>query len=282
MRILRGINNNAALAIDDEGRELVIFGKGVGFPAGEHELADPSVIDRRFYNFDNTLLPMIGTLREDVIAASSDIVSMARDELACTLNPNLVFTLSDHLQFAMAHTSDGVEFENPLAPQIELVYPSETSIGRRALQICRERCGVELAETEAHAIALHIVNAEASATGHGNMDFVIKSTQIVEDVLRVVETWLGAAIDRTSYPYMRFVTHLRFLVARVMGARGMPDSPANDRAAALLPGVVRDFPEAAECAKAINAYLITNFDWSCSDEELLYLMLHTNRFITGQ
>lgn len=133
MRIVKGINNNAALAVDDHGQELVVFGKGVGFPAGPHELQDPSVIVKRFYDVDASLLPMVETLPEDVLAVSADIVEAARTELSCKLNPNLTFTLADHLAFAIERTRDNIELENPLAAQIGIVYPRETAIGRHAI-----------------------------------------------------------------------------------------------------------------------------------------------------
>lgn len=42
MKITKKINNNVALAQDAKGRELIVFGKGVGFPATPYELTDLS------------------------------------------------------------------------------------------------------------------------------------------------------------------------------------------------------------------------------------------------
>lgn len=39
----------------------------------------------------------------------------------------------------------------------------------------------------------------------------------------------------------------------------------------------RAFPEAYQCAYAINRVFEKEFNQSCSDEELLYLMMHINR-----
>ena len=41
MQICKKINNNVALARDAKGRELVVFGKGIGFPAMPYELTSP-------------------------------------------------------------------------------------------------------------------------------------------------------------------------------------------------------------------------------------------------
>ena len=50
MQIFKKINNNVALARDAKGRELVVFGKGIGFPAMPYELTDLSAVQRTFYD----------------------------------------------------------------------------------------------------------------------------------------------------------------------------------------------------------------------------------------
>lgn len=42
MKIIKQINNNAALALDGNGKELVVLGRGVGFPKMPYELTDLS------------------------------------------------------------------------------------------------------------------------------------------------------------------------------------------------------------------------------------------------
>lgn len=48
MKIVKRINHNAALAIDDNGNELVILGKGVGFPKTPYELTDLRLLQEHF------------------------------------------------------------------------------------------------------------------------------------------------------------------------------------------------------------------------------------------
>ena len=43
MKLLRKINNNAAVAQDKRGREMVVLGRGVGFHPMPYELTDLSV-----------------------------------------------------------------------------------------------------------------------------------------------------------------------------------------------------------------------------------------------
>mgnify|MGYP002228688248 CR=1 FL=1 len=54
--IIRQINNNAALALDGNGKELVVLGRGVGFPQMPYELTDLSRIERTFYDVNPNIL----------------------------------------------------------------------------------------------------------------------------------------------------------------------------------------------------------------------------------
>ena len=48
MQILRVINNNVISSLDDEKREVVVMGKGVGFQKKAGDLVDASRIERNF------------------------------------------------------------------------------------------------------------------------------------------------------------------------------------------------------------------------------------------
>lgn len=94
MLILKKINNNVALAASDDGREVVVFGKGIGFHDMPYELSDESLIQRKFYNVPESLQDMVGTLPDDVLLAASDIACFASRQLGCKLSGGLPFILA--------------------------------------------------------------------------------------------------------------------------------------------------------------------------------------------
>lgn len=273
MLILKKINNNVALASSDAGEEIVVFGKGVGFHEMPYELEDESVIQRVFRDVDEKCIGGFANIADDVLLVASDIVAMADKALDCALAGNLVVCLADHLQYALERTGDGIAIENPLSHEVAFVYPREVELGRRGIELVSERMGVNLPESEITSIALHLVNAEVDGMGSSqDMDLVMKSTVILERATQVIEGQLGQQLDRTSYAYVRFVAHLRFLIRRLM--RGGCKETENS---GLFRQAVRDFPDAYRCAAGINEYLKRDYNWSCSDEEMLYLMMHVNR-----
>lgn len=273
MLILKKINNNVALASSDAGEEIVVFGKGVGFHEMPYELEDESVIQRVFRDVDEKCIGGFANIADDVLLVASDIVAMADKALDCALAGNLVVCLADHLQYALERTGDGIAIENPLSHEVAFVYPREVELGRRGIELVSERMGVNLPESEITSIALHLVNAEVDGMGSSqDMDLVMKSTLILERATQVIEGQLGQQLDRTSYAYVRFVAHLRFLIRRLM--RGGCKETENS---GLFRQAARDFPDAYRCAAGINEYLKRDYNWSCSDEEMLYLMMHVNR-----
>lgn len=273
MLILKKINNNVALASSDAGEEIVVFGKGVGFHEMPYELEDESVIQRAFRDVDEKCIGGFANIADDVLLVASDIVAMADKALDCALAGNLVVCLADHLQYALERTGDGIAIENPLSHEVAFVYPREVELGRRGIELVGERMGVNLPESEITSIALHLVNAEVDGMGSSqDMDLVMKSTVILERATQVIEGQLGQQLDRTSYAYVRFVAHLRFLIRRLM--RGGCKETENS---GLFRQAARDFPDAYRCAAGINEYLKRDYNWSCSDEEMLYLMMHVNR-----
>lgn len=273
MLILKKINNNVALASSDAGEEIVVFGKGVGFHEMPYELEDESVIQRVFRDVDEKCIGGFANIADDVLLVASDIVAMADKALDCALAGNLVVCLADHLQYALERTGDGIAIENPLSHEVAFVYPREVELGRRGIELVSERMGVNMPESEITSIALHLVNAEVDGMGSSqDMDLVMKSTVILERATQVIEGQLGQQLDRTSYAYVRFVAHLRFLIRRLM--RGGCKETENS---GLFRQAARDFPDAYRCAAGINEYLKRDYNWSCSDEEMLYLMMHVNR-----
>lgn len=87
MQIFKKINNNVALARDAKGRELVVFGKGIGFPAMPYELTDLSAVQRTFYDVNEKYFALLRDIPGEVFLLADDIAADAQDELDCFPEP---------------------------------------------------------------------------------------------------------------------------------------------------------------------------------------------------
>ena len=86
MKITKKLNNNVALAEDGAGKELVVFGTGIGFREVPYILTDLSKIQRTFYDVKASYVELAASLPEDMILLAADVVEQAQYELDCELN----------------------------------------------------------------------------------------------------------------------------------------------------------------------------------------------------
>lgn len=206
MKIIRQINNNAALALDGNGKELVVLGRGVGFPKMPYELTDLSRIERTFYDVNPKYFGMAADLPRPLVLACAEITERAEIELDCALNSNLPFTLADHLNFAAERLRKGIEISTPLAYDVRHLYPKETELAKQARELLAREAGLKLPDSEVVNIALHLINAEAEA---GDMHSMMMTLKALSDVDGIVEKQLAITLNKESFSYSRFSMHLR-------------------------------------------------------------------------
>lgn len=184
MQIFKKINNNVALARDAKGRELVVFGKGIGFPAMPYELTDLSAVQRTFYDVNEKYFALLRDIPGEVFLLADDIAADAQDELDCSLSPNLTYALADHLNFAIQRCRDGIALQTPLAYDIRHLYPQEYSLAKQALHQLRDTLHVELPDEEAVSIAMHFITAESEV---GDTHSTILTAKVVSEISALVE-----------------------------------------------------------------------------------------------
>lgn len=269
LRITKKINNNVALALDSAGKEIVVFGRGIGFPAMPYELTDLSKIQRTFYDIKSNYVELAAALPEDLILLAADIVELARCDLDCDLNPNLPITLADHLNFAIERFQTGMEVQSPLTYDIAHFYPAEMSLGRQALEIIRQRKGIVLPESEAASIALHLINGEME---NNDMHATLTTTKVIRDITNIIEQTLKITLDTSGFNYSRFAMHIRYLLQRMQ--QGTQE--VNGMSSAMRQ-LIREYPDIYYCTTKVVAYFSKQFQWECNEDEKLYLFMHINR-----
>ncbi len=269
MRIIKKINTSAALALDSNGHEVVVLGSGIGFPKVPYELTDLSKVERTFYDIDPKYLGMIADLPQPILLVSASIAEDAEMELGCPLNPNLPLTLADHLSFAAERLENGISLTTPIAYDIRHLYPRKYQLSEQALATLREQTGIELPEQEAVSVALHLINAE---TEYGDLHNFITMMEIIGQVDRIIERELDFKLDKDSYNYSRFATHMRYLIQRLQTG-----TQANNQVNSMRRTLMKEFPDIYLCAQKVTEYFRKNWNWTCNDDELVYLMMHIHR-----
>jgi len=264
MRVVKNINNNVSLCLDSRGREVVAFGRGVGFARPPYDLPIEK-IERTFYNIKSIYVDMIADIPEEIMNLSSDVVDYANELLGGKCNPNVVFTLADHIWFAIKRNTENIRLKFPLLVEARQMYANEMRIGQYAVRLIRERLNLSLSQDEATTITLHIV--DYGLIDADNFSTSREQTRI-EKCTEVVEKYMGLEVDRSGFAYSRFVSHMYYLLGRLSS-----DRPVDTENQKMFEALKEEYPEIYYCAVKISEVLGVRLN----NEELLYLILHINR-----
>ncbi|KAB8294621.1 PRD domain-containing protein [Bifidobacterium avesanii] len=278
MEILRVFNNNVVLAKDDAGGQVILTGRGLGFQAKPGHPVDRSKVIRTFVPSDGRdpdhLAQMLADVPPEMIRAVVDAMKEAglgERELNST---TLVLALSDHVNGAVQRLAKGIEVTYPLVGEVRNLYPQEYERGKALLSAINRRLGgLTLPQGEETALAMHLVNAGFST---GDLSYTYTMTGVIQQMLDIIESSYGVALDQSSVNVGRFITHLRYLFVRIHQHRQLNDEPEPVTAA-----IRESYPDALKCARTIAAVLELRLGTDVSEDEIAYLALHVARVTKG-
>lgn len=266
MKIIKNINNNVCLCIDGTGKQVVAFGKGIGFIKAPSEVP-LSKIERTFYNVDVSYLSFLKELPNNVLEAAIQIIDMVEKDLMISMVPSSIIALADHIYFAMKRKKGDIKLNIAIQQDLFHLYPKQIQEAKKSLAIIKELTGISLPQEEVGLIALHFINLQV--TEHESMQYHNK--EIIDGCTCIVEKSYRMKINQNSFNYSRFVTHLEYILHRDL------DVSSLDINQDLFQKLQFEYPEAFQCAKLIKEYFYHEIKITLNEEEILYLMLHINR-----
>ncbi|MBR4707435.1 MAG: PRD domain-containing protein [Pseudobutyrivibrio sp.] len=267
MLIVKKINNNVAVGQDGNGREIIVMGKGIGFPSMPYEITDLSLIDRTYYNIDPSHQKLLETVSPELLNFVTRLVDVASDKLDGELNPNLVFILADHINFAINRTKQGMALGLPYSEEMAFHYPEINKLAIWMVKKINEWAGIHLEKGEVTSLVIHLMGALQKPTPLGETTEK-RTERIVKKIDSIIEQDLNIKLDKKSFYYFRYKNHIKYFVRR--RERNEQYSQNTE----LLESLKEKNPKQYECVKKIDEFLTSEFDKECSEEEQAYLLLH--------
>lgn len=278
MTIQKILNNNVAIALDAQGKECVVTGKGITYGRKQGDAVDETLVQKVFSPREKGVAEKLSYIVENLplehIKVCDEIINTAKRELKGTLGDKIYLGLIDHVSFAIERHQDGVDLTSSLKWEMKHFYPEEFRVGMMALDIIEKRLALRLPDDEAAFIAFHLVNAGAASPG----DRVEDSLAMISGVLGIVREAFGIDFDEDSLTYNRFLTHLKFFSMRVFSGQEVPG--LSQTSGGMLYRLQGELPAESACVDKIADYLKTRFGHKTSDDERTYLIIHIHSMLT--
>jgi beta-glucoside operon transcriptional antiterminator len=272
MRIDKVINNNVVSALDEDGTEVVVMGRGIGYHMKQGMEVSKEKIEKVFRLESPGTAGRFGSLLEKIplehLQISTEIIDYARNVLNRKLNESIYLTLTDHINFSIERFHMKMMFCNPLIREVKSFYKEEYLVGEYAIALVEKKLGIRLPSDEAASIALHIVNAEYNIKMRDTIDI----TNLIQEVLGIIEGYFQMKLEEHSISYERLITHVRFLAERIYCKELLDEgSPEFCQMIAKL------YPEEYQCSRKVREHIAKQYEHSVTDEEVSYLAVHIKR-----
>ncbi|MGX7030600.1 BglG family transcription antiterminator LicT [Vagococcus zengguangii] len=275
MKIIKILNNNAAVCQTEDHQEIICFGKGIAFQRKVGETIEEALIDKKFLpdnaDFVGKYQQIISAIPDDYVTLADKIIDNIKVKLGKRLNDNLYISLTDHIFAAVQRYQEGVSLTNTMLWDIKRFYPTEFKLGQESLALIVDELAIRLPEDEAGFIAFHIVNAELDE----EVENTYQITKVMTEVLNIVKYHFNVTLDEDSVYYYRFVTHLKFLAQRLLNGSTHQDGGEDP----LFQTIKTAYPASFDCSMKVNDFLNKKYHLNLSEEELSYLTIHLDRLI---
>ncbi len=266
------LNNNVVISLDEQGRERVLMGRGLGFQLKPTDSLDPAKVEKTFIldagEDGERERRMLTDTPYSIIEAVSRAVDQAERTLGHHLGRRLTVAVIDHVQFVLERLDKGIRIPTANMPELRVLHPAEFAAAAAMAASISEALGTELPAEEAVFLTMHLLNATRDEP-NGTAALLFRR---VQHVVLTVENGLGVKLDVESPDYARFVLHIQFLLQRLV-SRSMLRSADSS----FFEFAKHSYPRSYAIAQEVKAYVRAATESELTDEELLYVIVHVER-----
>lgn len=266
------LNNNVVISLDEQGRERVLMGRGLGFQLKPTDSLDPAKVEKTFIlqtgEDGERERRMLTDTPYAIVEAVSRAVDQAERSLGHHLGRRLTMAVIDHVQFVLERLEQGIRIPTANMPELRVLHPAEFAAAKAMAESISTALATDLPAEEAVFLTMHLLNATRDEP-NGTAALLFRR---VQHVVMTVENGLGVKLDVESPDYARFVLHVQFLLQRLV-SRSMLRSADSS----FFEFAKHSYPRSFAIAQEVKAYVRAATESELTDEELLYVIVHVER-----
>ncbi|RCX22497.1 BglG family transcriptional antiterminator [Fontibacillus phaseoli] len=276
LQVAKVLNNNVIIAHHPEHGEVVVIGKGIGFNRKTGDSIPLESVEKMFIltnqHEQEQYKQLVPQVDEQLIEIIGEIIMYITKKTQAKLNEHIHIALTDHLAFAIKRAEQDLAFHNPFLYETKEIYPEEYELAEYAIGLIHRKLGVDLGEDEIGFVALHI----NSALTNRHISEVRGHTQLIAELVALVESELKFTILRNSLDYSRLLTHLRFAIERIRRGEQVGEVEKLDN---LLR---QEYPVLYSLAGKLTALMEQRLNKPVYPAEVSYLTMHLHRVAPPQ
>lgn len=268
-RISKVLNHNGVIAIDmEDNKEYVLLGKGVGFGKKVSERfecpADCTVYSLQETTERGKASDLVKSVEPEYLEITNQVLNEAEKQFGA-IDRGILFSMADHIAFAVKRIEKGEQISNPLTDDIKALFYSEYKVALMLRELLKKEKNIEIDDDEIGYVALHI----HSALEKESVSISMQMANAVRECVTLIEERKGKKIDIMSLSYNRLMNHVKYMVARVLKGEELKVN-MNDY-------VEHSFPESFKLSTIVCDHLSHALRVQLEEVEVGYLAMHIER-----
>ncbi|SDZ34069.1 transcriptional antiterminator [Evansella caseinilytica] len=265
------LNNNVIIAEHPNYDEVVLIGKGLGFGKKQGDVVASERAEKFFVLKDadeqQQYIHLLEYVDESFVGLMNDFIERIEDRFNTRLNEHIHVGLTDHLFFAVKRINQGLDIRNPFRHETELAYPKEYALANELVEWLNDKLKIQIPEGEIGFIALHI----HSALSNRDLAEINRHTQLVAELIDIIEENLKLTIDKRDMNYLRLVRHLHHTIERIQTGNYMENQDE------LKKVLQSEYPICYTLSWKLMKVMQQKLRKPVPDAESVYLTLHLQR-----
>lgn len=275
LQVIKVLNNNVIIATHPDHGEVVVIGKGLGFNRKTNDRIPLDAAEKLFILRNEKEIELykrlLKQLDEKLIEVMNDVMFYISQHIG-TLNEHIHIALTDHIAFAVIRYKQGMTFHNPFQFETSELYPREYQIAEHVVAEINRRLGIQLPEDEIGFVALHI----HSSVSNRHIGEVKENSQLIADLVMIIERNTGVKIQKDSLNYSRLLRHLTIAFERTRRGEIVEES-------SNITSIVKtEYPDMYSLAWTLIKVIQQRLHKQVYDAEAVYLTLHLQRLVQNR
>ncbi|WP_042221163.1 glucose PTS transporter transcription antiterminator GlcT [Oceanobacillus manasiensis] len=273
-RVIKVLNNNVLIAQDQNQREVVLIGKGIGFNKSKDAVIRENTVEKLFVlrnkkeqEHYKSLMPVLDENTLNTIISSIEII---RKRTKSILSEKVHVALTDHILFATTRLLSGMAIKNPFLTETKALYPFEYEVAAEVVEFINHSMDIDLPEGEIGFIALHVHSAMTDRA----VSDVNRYSKLIIQLIEMIEEQLHVTIDREGMEYARLLRHLRYTIERVVNGETVQEP---EKIALLLKS---EYPTCYNLSWKLIKIMQQTLKKPVYEAEAVYLTMHLQRLIS--
>lgn len=268
--IVKVLNNSSVLVKCSDG-ECIFLSNGLGFgkKPGE-EIIKGTQIEKKFnlHEVSAQFEDIINGYSPNIVKWVAEAITLLHENIDDKIRSEAIVAFSDHIAAMLVRIQTNEPIANFFLYETKALYPDSFARSQRICDGLGERSGIMIPESEVAFVAMHIHNI-VSKNPRLKAEKLNTIIYLVDEILTEDGHFNG---DKSSLDYTRFLTHLRFVVERVLGSQ---DLKGNE----LEPMIRLQYPRQIAISEKIITVIQDELKKNVSQSEVVYLTVHLIKII---